>query len=293
MRCARGGNGSIGLSYMTSMLVVLGAQKAGTSTLMADMHCCSKLNFDQGYKEESLLLDVTGSSALRRLRRRLNQKKGDVVPVDVSTRYTMSPIESIPFSVIRTELAGAKFVYLMRDPVDRTKSHYRHDTLLGLASGCVDSEITLSSCYVANSLYGSQLVPWIRAFGSDNIYLVRFEDYIKSRKRTVKEICNFVGVSDEGVDRIDECKVENVTSSRSAYPRWISKLSSSLVYRRYFRRYIPSAIIRRGKEQFSLENTTSPVTIPVDVEEYLMQLYRMDIDLLKRVHPKVPCWHWM
>ncbi len=102
---------------------------------------------------------------------------------------------------IRGLLPGAKFIYLVRDPIDRTVSHYLHRVAVenerrafADALGDVDD---LANPYTCPSRYATQLERYLRYFPSERILVIDQRDLLGQRAMTLSAIFSFLGV-DEG-----------------------------------------------------------------------------------------------
>ena len=93
----------------------------------------------------------------------------------------------------------ARLVLLVRDPVDRAISQFRHHAAEGterrsLADALLDPE----SQYLERSRYRARLAPYLRRFAPERIHVVLQERLLGSRRETVARLYAFAGV-DEGV----------------------------------------------------------------------------------------------
>ena len=112
-------------------LVVIGGQKCGTATLVADLECCKSLVISKDEKENSPLLFLNSAGGQRKLLNKLlSPSNCTKIKVDVSTRYTCFPEVAVPFDEIKRSLPDAKYVYIVRNPYERTMSHHHHDLSL-------------------------------------------------------------------------------------------------------------------------------------------------------------------
>ena len=278
--------------HLTNPLIIIGGQKCGTTTLTSDLSCLQKLQVDFDEKEASPLLNCRNDSGRRKMLNTLSRNLDDsaYVKLDVSTLYTFYPQYKVPHSEVRNLLPEAKFVYVLRERMSRTLSHFQHDTILGITSGDANEQMTTDSQYVKNSLYGFQLTPWINAFGADRIMLVKFEDYISDRKNTVLEICRFAGIDITGIEKIEGSAIRNESATRLRFPKLLSKFLRSSLYRRGIKVLLPSIIRARLKTVFgSKHNHSKPTLLPGKVEE-LTQLFENDQKHLESLVAIAPKW---
>ena len=129
---------------------------------------------------------------------------------EASTDYAFHPRRLGVPGRIRALVPQARFLYLVRDPVERTISHYRmRVAFLGerrpLAEALSDFS-DLGSPYLWPSLYASQLERYLGAFPSERILVVDQADLLSNRAETLRHIFSFLsvepGVSSERFDEV-------------------------------------------------------------------------------------------
>jgi hypothetical protein len=96
-------------------------------------------------------------------------------------------------------IPDARLIYLVRDPVERTISHYFHDWIEGIekrpmaeAFACLEE-----NPYVGPSLYHCQLQQYLRYFPSDHILVITFEDLRWNRAATLRRVFGFLCVEED------------------------------------------------------------------------------------------------
>lgn len=92
----------------------------------------------------------------------------------------------------------AQLVYLVRDPIDRAVSQYRHHRTDGTERRS-PSEALLDpdSQYLARSRYYTRLRPYLERFPREQVMICSQEDLLRRRRQTVSELYRFVGVDDD------------------------------------------------------------------------------------------------
>ena len=186
---------------------LIGAQKAGTTTLayLLNQHPHITVartkephffthNWDKGldwYKEQFL-------------------DSSDAICMDASTSYSMAPLTEgpkrnrrkdqdytgVPGRIFRTN-PDAKFIYLLRDPVERTYSGYWHKFRMGDENEDFRTALLNNPFYLDVSDYHGQLLLWLDYFPLSSFFFVLFDDIKKAPELVAKECCRFLGVSEE------------------------------------------------------------------------------------------------
>ncbi len=123
-------------------------------------------------------------------------------------------------------IPDVKLVFMIRNPVDRTYSHYLHPVNTGRATKTFEQEIIHgpSNLYL-RSLYKPQLERYFRLFPRDQIKVVLFERFVEETQTVVDEVCSHLGVPNS----IDLEEVETHTN-----PTWYPQLPKMHLAVNYF-----------------------------------------------------------
>jgi hypothetical protein len=97
---------------------------------------------------------------------------------------------------IKELVPEARFIYLVRDPVDRAVSHYLH----GVAAegekrpvGEALADLDMRNVYLCASCYGTQLEQYLACFPRDRVLVIEHEDLRDDRVNTLQSIFGFLG----------------------------------------------------------------------------------------------------
>lgn len=125
---------------------------------------------------------------------------------------------------VRLALPNARFIVLLRDPVERAFSHYKHMHRLGLeeltfeqALDAEDGRISpdldqlkrdpyhpcvfaLRFSYAIRGMYAEQLERWFAEFGRDQFLIIDAQDLFQDERGILASICSFIGVGDWAPD---------------------------------------------------------------------------------------------
>jgi hypothetical protein len=174
-------------------LVVIGGLKCGTTSLhhYLDLHPAvemsrpKELNFFVAELNWSLDSDWYAS----------HFGGGGAIRGESSPHYTNRPRFEGVAERMRSTLADARLIYMVRNPIDRMLSHYLHNLGGGyddrtLAEAFADPQ----SAYVNRSRYFFQLEPYLEAFGEERIEIVGREELKRDRRATMRRVFEFLGV---------------------------------------------------------------------------------------------------
>lgn len=110
--------------------------------------------------------------------------------MEASTTYTMHPkYINVAERIAQVQDAEFRFIYIMRHPFDRIKSHLRH-----LLSGGHQKTVEVIEEHLAFSEYARQLDIYVKLFGRDRIYLLLLEDLQTDPQTELQKICKFLDI---------------------------------------------------------------------------------------------------
>jgi sulfotransferase family protein len=183
-------------------LVVIGAMKCGTSALhrYLDLHPeiamsdPKELNFFYG--PDGHLGDAWHPGNWRRGSAWYASHWPGAAPVrgESSPGYT-SPSHIGVAERMAALIPSAKLVYLVRDPVDRALSQYRHHVAEG-TEGRAPEEALLdpASQYVPRGRYFDRVRPFLEVFPRDRIAIVSREELLTERRMALRTLFDFLEV---------------------------------------------------------------------------------------------------
>ena len=215
---------------------------------------------------------------------------------EASTDYAIHPRrEGVP-ERIRELVPDARFLYLVRDPLARTISHYQmRVAVLGQRRTLQEALSDLDdrrSPYIWPSLYASQLERYLRYFSQDRILVIDQADLLSDRRSTLREIFTFLSVD----DTLDSSRFDDVLSRSSewrAYPRGYARVMDRVVAPSL--RWIPKRArrsLRRPVEKLLWPALETPV-LDEDMRVQLDPLYRDEVERLRSLTGKTfPSWSY-
>ena len=126
---------------------------------------------------------------------KLFKSAGDAKVVgEASTLYTKTPrITGVPEKIARFN-PDARFIYIMRDPIQRTISHYWHEMRRGNEYRDMLTAIRENTLYVDVSNYPSQLAPYFQHFCRDQVLTLTFEEMVANPVKVICTVFEWLGV---------------------------------------------------------------------------------------------------
>lgn len=234
--------------------IVVGAQKAGTTTLHEWLASHPQISLPS-LKETHFFRD--SQCYERGLAWYLRQFSGDGIRGEVDPEYLFFPEAA---ERIKATLKSPKLIFVFRDPVERAFSHYQMSVRRGYenltfaealrheASRLQQSENRFSMIhhsYASRGLYAEQVARFQTLFPRENQLYLGFPELFRSETgaAAMRKICDFIG-ADPALAPATAGRAANAASA----PR--SKLLRDLIYQRspikaVLGRLVPSKDLKR------------------------------------------------
>jgi hypothetical protein len=208
-----------------------------------------------------------------------------------STYYTKRPLLSgVPERIVRFA-PDARIVYIMRDPVERSISHYLHQVRAGLEPRSARAALTAGSRYCRIGDYPRQLGPYLDVFGRESVFVLTLEDLRAHRQQTLAGLFRWLEVDPSAAADI-EPQHRNQTPARDFAPHvgWGAPLHrvSPALYR--LSRRIPWKL-RRLVRELAVPKVRIRSLVPADVEARLRRIHTRHVrELEALLEMSFPAW---
>jgi hypothetical protein len=175
------------------------------------------------------------------------------IALEASTTYAMSPkYNDVPERIAQIKNAHFRFIFVMRNPVARIKSHMHH-----LLAGGYQQKAEVIEEYLAFSEYARQLDEYKRVFGIESLHLLLLEDLQQNPQQELRKICQFLDIDpDYQFHRISTIRNSKDTlylnlTLRKIYEIPAVKLVGSL-FKPEFRQNFAKILSRKNVQQIEL-----------------------------------------
>lgn len=182
-------------------LIIIGALKSSTTLFrrLLDKHPQIWCNL-HGKRNPFIFDDYNQSKSWNNY-----LKQFDSCPKNKKIIYDYAPVYScisdsyasrdIP-KRIKEKLGNIKLIYILRDPVERIISHYKHAFITSKKyfkslSEALDKDSKLTTY----SKYKTQLEYYYPVFGKNGVFIVIAEELHKNPKKVMSEVENYLGIS--------------------------------------------------------------------------------------------------
>lgn len=164
---------------------------------------------------------------------------------EASVYYAHFPLASgVPERIHRFN-PNARFIYIVRDPIERTISHYWHRVRWHEEGRPLMDAIKADPQYMDVSYYAMQLKPYLDIFARNQIMTLTFEDLIRDPGQVLKTLFRWLDV--DPLFEAPLISAQNVTPDKLTKPIWSGMLHRIRHKNRLVRRAIdlvPSAARR-------------------------------------------------
>lgn len=226
---------------MQPRFLIIGAMKAGTTTLYEDLAAVSGLYLPPEKEPNDLAYAQADTpEGVARYMAKFAAAPANAISGEASTAYAKRPTyEGVADRAVRLLGPSLKIIYMQRDPIKRMISQYHHLQGLGQETRSLNEAVTQDETYVAYSRYDWQLAPWRAVLPETQILIVRFEDYITNRPAIFAQICAFLGVTPD--QRPDETH-RNASAGKAVVKpgSLMAKIANSHVYLYRIKPLIPT-----------------------------------------------------
>jgi hypothetical protein len=175
--------------------LIVGAMKAGTTSLFSWLGSQPEI-YVPSVKEPNFFNDERIWSKGEGWYRGLFAETGpDQISGEASVGYTAPSGAAVSAPRIASVLPDARIVFLVRDPIERLRSHYRHEVLRGRERRSFEEALAdRRSPYVERSCYFKCFEPFTLLFRRERIAIVRSEELYGPREEAWHDVLAFLGL---------------------------------------------------------------------------------------------------
>lgn len=163
---------------------------------------------------------------------------------EASVSYSSPDRSAVAAPRMARTVPDARLVYVLRHPVERIRSHYRHEIQRGRERRpLLEALAEPGNGYLGNSRYFSCLEPYLRSFPREQICVVRFDDLVGDPAPGWRSVLTHLGLP----DRPRPPTVHNVTEEKPQHRRAMLLLRRSGLLRAGLVAKLPPGMRRIGK----------------------------------------------
>jgi ParB-like chromosome segregation protein Spo0J len=177
---------------MLPTFVVIGAMKAGTTTFASHLDRHPEIFVSR--PKEPQFFSQRWDRGLEWYET-LFEKAGDAIARgEASTTYTKLPMHPEAAERMAATIPDARLIYLVRDPVDRMRSHWLHRVHDGEETRPIEQALREEPRYTNRSRYAMQLEHYLERFPRQHMYVVQAEEMYVDPAAVLPNVFRFLGV---------------------------------------------------------------------------------------------------
>jgi len=224
--------------------IVIGAMKSGTTSLFHYLREHPQAHMSPLKEVEFFVEEKNWKRGLDWYRSQFaGASPGAIAVGEASTAYTKYPeFRGVP-ERIAEHIPEARLIYVVRDPIERIRSHYQHRVLAGSERRTIERAVIDDERYVDCSRYAMQTDRYLQVFPRESLLLVTSEELRAARAETMRRIYAFLQI-DPSFEPESMDREFYRSDDRAAYPPFVWWV------RRTIKRYVPAG--KRAKELVDL-----------------------------------------
>jgi hypothetical protein len=257
--------------------LIIGAQKSATTTVWAwlrahpQVYCPPNKELAWFATDESWRQGTDAYAAAF-------AEAGDALIVgEASPQYTMFPRYHGVAERVAATLPDARLVYVVRDPVERMRSAYRHALAGGSETRPIDEALITDARYHYPSCYALQLEQYLRVVDRERILVVASESLRPDPRPTIGRVLAFLGASpDAGVEPAADRNLG--ADKRAPRPYW--RAVGGALIRHDLAHRTPEVIRRMARERHPLltrEIRPEEIALSDSVRQRLVEVLRPEM----------------
>ena len=185
-------NGAPGAVGALPNLIIIGAQKCGTSGLHYHLGLHPEVSMSKPKELNFFIEERNWPRGEDWYRRHFDPKAK--VRGEASPNYTAFPQHLGVPERMASVVPDAKLIYVLRDPLERIAAHWVHNYAKRREKGTLAETLSHpNTSYLQRSRYATQLQQFLNHFPRESIMILDQEDFRKDRLATLRRVFEFVG----------------------------------------------------------------------------------------------------
>lgn len=180
------------MTRIDNFALIIGAMKCGTTSLFSYLSQHPQVSTCSAKEPDFFACDDNWANGFNWYQGLWNwDPLNHTIALEASTNYTKAPaFPNVPERIARIQ-ADFRFIYLLRNPIDRIESHYRYGRLMGFIAGSLQEVLPY---LIEVSRYARQLDEYSKRFPVESILLLDFEDLKGHPLELVWKVCDFLEI---------------------------------------------------------------------------------------------------
>lgn len=226
--------------------MIIGAQKAATTLLAHQFRRHPKVEFCERKEPHFFSRREDWRAHLDSYHSLYNQTPGCLYG-EASTTYSRFPLYPHVPEVLREYNPGLRFIYVVRDPIERMKSAYMHSFARGRVRMGMEEALLETSYFLNVSRYGVQIRRYLDCFPREQFLVLTFDEVVRTPAESWEKLSRHLDIPEPDPGDLD-LTPRNATTQFRWTPHFPGKKAINRIVRRIpgLRRMRPPAFLFRS-----------------------------------------------
>lgn len=267
--------------------LVIGAMKAGTTSLAADLEALPSIYMPSVKEPHFLCSDsILATAGAREYGRLFERATASQLCGEASTGYSKLPdVHGVPGRAFQLLGSKLRLIYIVRNPVARALSHHFHLSRNGRICVDVDEAVRTVPALVDYGRYWMQLGPWLEHYPAENVHILVFEEYIKDQSAALARIARFLDVEPPaaGMETTRPRNTgESVLVPRAGLQRFVNAITWSHWYKIHVHPRLPRFVSRAAKSALMRQSRQRPAPPSPATVQWIVERVADDSEQLRQ-----------
>ncbi len=245
--------------------VVIGAMKSGTTTLHAWLDTHPDVCMSPRKELDFFLEDGNWERGVGWYRLRFGSCGAQLARGESSPNYSKTHLDPAVPERMHSVIPDASLIYVVREPIARMRSMYRHLAMDGSETRTFADAVTENADYIATSLYIRHIGAFLKRYDKKQLLVITTEQLEADPNAALAEIYTQIGVAP--VELSPDAANRNVTADRRIDSRLSLRLKANPGYWRALNR---SWRLRAAHDRLLTRAARVPAAnLPAEVEAEL------------------------
>jgi hypothetical protein len=259
--------------------LLIGAMKAGTTTLYQHLSLHPQIAMSAKKELDFFVGELNHRRGVDWYRTQFRSRELALALGEASTSYSMYPhFDGVPGRIAETS-PEMKLIYLLRHPIERIRSQYLHDSLLGIETRPPADAVLKDARYLDFSRYAMQIEQYLQFFPRTQLLLLQLDDLRQRRAQSLDRVFRFLGV-DPSPSQTAEAIEANALRSKYVPPAGVRRLVGTSVYR-HVSPFVPAPVKLLARRRLLRGGQPGTVALADDVSEELARRLADDVAALR------------
>jgi hypothetical protein len=228
--------------------VIIGAMKSATSTLYQWLRARPDVHMAWPKETNYFAVPKSWERGLEWYRGQFSDAAEDQLAGEASVIYTSPQYGDVAAERMAEAIPNAKLIYIVREPIARLRSHYRHEAQRHRETrSLIECLSEPGNTYLGHSLYHARLEPYARLFPRERILVLRFDDLVSSPNPAWFEAQRFLGLPEHEAPGT----AHNVTAEKTQWTKTLLWMREHGVFTFARAAKLPTPIRKAGKRVFT------------------------------------------